>query len=168
MAQERITVRKATMIQLTEAEMATYAHVEETYPCRRAYLALGRRYDAIWEHSRSSDLRGRRQEIAQLCLRMAEISAGRGDQYRLAMWQRRAYLHLVGCEERVYSAADALRWEREMRRLLDGGSGKPGSTLPAAHRRILGTVLGLGDTEVPGQGVARFTPLREGPIEGAA
>jgi hypothetical protein len=145
-----------------------YADVEETYPHRREYLALEKRYDLLWEHSRTSDMRSRRAEIARLSLRMAEISMGRGDAYRVAMWQRRAYLHLVGDEEQVYSGADALRREKEMRRLLDGGESGARGALSPERRHILGTVFVAGGTEVPGQGVSSLVPAREGPIEGAA
>jgi hypothetical protein len=150
------------MIQLTDAEVAIYAHVEETYPCRREYLALSRRYDLLWEHARTSDMRSRRRQIADLCLRMAQISAGRGDAYRQAMWQRRAYLHLAGDEDKVYGGSDALLWKAKMPRLLDG------DTLPDDRRRILAGVLGMGDAGIPGQGVAMLLPAREEATEGAA
>jgi hypothetical protein len=150
------------MIELTDAELAMYADVLEAYPCRREYLLLGRRYDLLWEHSRTGDMRGRRQEIADLCVRMADISAGRGDRYRVAMRRRRAFLHLAGDEGKVYGACDALKWGKAMRRALDGG------TLPATQRRILGTVLGMGDVGIPGQGVAMLLPAREEATEGAA
>jgi hypothetical protein len=156
------------MIELTVAEMAMYAHVPETYPCRKQYLALARRYDLLWEHSRTSDMRGRRQEIADLCLRMARISAGRGDAYRLAMWQRRAYLHLAGDESKVYSGADALLRKAKMLRALDGAGIGLGVGLPDHRRRILLGVFAAGGAEVPAQGVSTLTPLGEGPIEGAA
>jgi hypothetical protein len=146
-----------------------YADVLETYPCRREYLLLGRRYDAIWEHSRTSDMRSRREEMADLCLRMAAISEGRGDAYRQAMWQRRAYLHVAGDEGKVYTATDALLWKAKMLRLLHGGEIDLGAAaLPEARRRILLGVFAVGDAGIPVEGVPRLTPLREGPIEGAA
>jgi hypothetical protein len=79
----------------------------------------------------------------------------------VALWQRRAYLHLAGDEDRVYTATDALLWKAKM--LLVGGD-----ALPEARRRILLGVFAAGGAEVPGQGVARLTPLGGGPIEGAA
>jgi hypothetical protein len=155
------------MTEPTDAEVAMYAAVEETYHHRREYLALGRRYDAIWEHSRTSDRRSRRQEIADLCLRMAEI--GRGDAYRVAMWQRRAYLHLAGDEGKVYSGAGALLWKAKMLRLLHGGEIDLGAArLPEERRRILLGVFAVGDTGIPGQGVPTLTPPRQAAIEGAA
>jgi hypothetical protein len=142
------------MIEPTEAEMAMYADVAETYPCRREYLMLARRYDLLWEHSRTSDMRGRRREIADLCLRMARISAGRGDRYRVALWQRRAYLHLAGDEGKVYSGADALLWKAKMLRALDGAGIGLGAGLPDERRRILLGVFAAGGAEVPGEGAA--------------
>jgi hypothetical protein len=148
------------MIEPTDVDVATSAHVGQTYPQRREYLALGRRYDRLWEHSRTSDVRGRRREIADLCLRMAAISAGRGDQYRVALCQRRAYLHLAGDEDKVYSGADALLWKAKTLRILDGAEIGMGAVLPDGRRRILLGVLTAGGTEVPGPGVPRLTPLR--------
>jgi hypothetical protein len=104
------------MIQLTDAEVAMYADVEETSPHRREDLALAKRYDAIWEHSRSSEMRSRRQEIADVCLRVARISAGRDDRYRVSMWRRRAWLHRHGRHGEVYDGTDAVKWQQAMRR----------------------------------------------------
>jgi hypothetical protein len=50
--------------------------------------------------------------LVSLCDRLATIAP---DQYRIAMWHRRAWLHRNGRHGEVYDGTDALKWAQTMR-----------------------------------------------------